>query len=347
MPPSELDFLCLFWWIWIFFVCFGGFSLFALVGKDRIKRFRNKSKWVPEITDPMLDLFLKNLEFKVLSINECGVNYSNLSYNERKALRDLKSYPDIVIKKADKGSAVVVWGLDQYCKEALGQLRDKNVYEKVESNPMHRVTSLIDGKLQKLVREGKISEENREYLKGESLNLGRFYLLPKIHKRLIDVPGRPVISNCGTPTERISEFVDYHINPIVKSLPTVLRDTSDFLRKLEDLGYIPETAIFATIDVVGLYPHIPHGEGLDSMKEILNEFKGKVNYGEWYVDGVDLVEMATIILENNYFEFDGQIYWQKQGTAIGTKFAPAYANIFMYVLETRMLGICEFRPWIW
>ena len=58
----------------------------SLVGKDRIKRFRNKSKWVPEITDPMLDLFLKNLEFKVLSINECGVNYSNLSYNERKAL---------------------------------------------------------------------------------------------------------------------------------------------------------------------------------------------------------------------------------------------------------------------
>ena len=46
-----------------------------------------------------LDLFLKNLEFKMLSINECGVNYSNLSYNERKALRDLKSYPDIVIKK--------------------------------------------------------------------------------------------------------------------------------------------------------------------------------------------------------------------------------------------------------
>ena len=74
--------------------------------------------------------------------------------------------------------------------------------------------------------------------------MGTFYLLPKIHKRLIDVPGRPVISNCG---------MGYHINPIVKSLPTVLSDTSDFLRKLENLGYIPETAIFGTIDVVGLY----------------------------------------------------------------------------------------------
>ena len=82
------------------------------------------------------------------------------------------------------------------------------------------------------------------------------------------------------------------------------------------------------------------------MKEILKEFKEKVNYGQWYVDGVDLVDMPTIILENSYFGFDGQIYWQKQGTAIGTKFASAYANIFMYVLETRMLGECEFRPWV-
>ena len=47
----------------------------------------------------------------------------------------------------------MVWALDQYCVEAFGQLGDKNVYEKVKS-PMHRVISLIDGKLQKLVREG-------------------------------------------------------------------------------------------------------------------------------------------------------------------------------------------------
>ena len=45
--------------------------------------------------------------------------------------------------------------------------------------------------------------------------------------------------------------------------------------------------------------------------------------------------MATIILENLHFEIDGQIYWQKQRKTIGTKFAPAYINIFMYVLETR------------
>ena len=52
--------------------------------------------------------------------------------------------------------------------------------------------------------------------------MGRFYLLPKIHKRLTDVPGRPVISNCATPTEKISEFVDFHLQPTIKILPHVI-----------------------------------------------------------------------------------------------------------------------------
>jgi hypothetical protein len=57
--------------------------------------------------------------------------------------------------------------------------------------------------------------------------------------------------------------------------------------------------------------------------------------------------MAKMILENNYFEFNEEIYWQRQGTAIGTKFAPAFANIFIYVLETKMLQECDWKPWIW
>ncbi|CAB4000524.1 Hypothetical predicted protein [Paramuricea clavata] len=88
----------------------------------------------------------------------------------------------------------------------------------------------------------------------------------------------------------------------------VLSDASNFLRRLDELEHIPEAGegdIFGTIDVVGLYPHIPHKDGLDSMKNVLSEFKEKVNVIEWYVDGVDLIELATLILENNYFKIDG------------------------------------------
>ena len=42
----------------------------------------------------------------------------------------------------------------------------------------------------------------------KATNLGKLYLIPKIHKRLESVPGRPVISNCVTPIEKVSEFLD-------------------------------------------------------------------------------------------------------------------------------------------
>ena len=43
----------------------------------------------------------------------------------------------------------------------------------------------------------------------------------------------------------------------------------------------------------------------------------------------DLVKMAEFVLRDNYFEVNGQVKHQLSGTAIGTKFAPTYACIFM------------------
>ena len=54
-----------------------------------------------------------------------------------------------------------------------------------------------------------------EYKK--ACNLGKLYLLPKIHKRLFEMPGRPAISNCGTPTAKVSEFLDYHLKSVIEN----------------------------------------------------------------------------------------------------------------------------------
>ena len=48
--------------------------------------------------------------------------------------------------------------------------------------------------------------------------------------------------------------------------------------------------------------------------------------------------LLETVLKNNIFEFDGTYYKQIQGTAIGTKLAPAYANIFMGNLEQNNLS---------
>ena len=57
-----------------------------------------------------------------------------------------------------------------------------------------------------------ISEKELKYFTysfKKATNLGKLYFLPKIHKGLSSVPGKPVISNCGTPAVKISEYLDH------------------------------------------------------------------------------------------------------------------------------------------
>ena len=57
--------------------------------------------------------------------------------------------------------------------------------------------------------------------------------------------------------------------------------------------------------------------------------------------------MADFVLKNNFFEFNGEVKQQKCGTAIGTKFAPPCACIFMDEVETEFLKSQELQPFLW
>ena len=153
------------------------------------------------------------------------------------------------------------------------------------------------------------------------------YLLPTIHKRLYNVPGRPVISNCGTPTEKVSEFLDHHLHPVMKSGKSYVEDTGDFLEKIKGLGRIPQDAFLVTAYVVGWYSSILYDVGLKALYQKLEKRSDKK------APSADLVDMAEFVLNNNFFEFDLKVKQQVSGTAIGTKFEPPYACIFMDKVE--------------
>ena len=71
-----------------------------------------------------------------------------------------------------------------------------------------------------------------------------------------------MILNCGTPTEKASELLDYHLKPVMQKGKSYIKESGDFINKLKSLLNIPEGVILVTADVVGLYPSIPHQAGL-------------------------------------------------------------------------------------
>ena len=150
---------------------------------------------------------------------------------------------------------------------------------------------------------------------------GRFYILPYIHKK--GNPGRPIVSSNSHLTERISQFVDYHINPLVPTLESHIKDTTDILNKPSNLGNLPSNAILVTLDVSSLYTNTPHNQGFDACRHFLDTRPNK------HIPTETLCDLLRMILTMNNFTFNQQHYLQIHGTAMGTKMAPPFANFFL------------------
>ena len=96
------------------------------------------------------------------------------------------------------------------------KLNDKAVYKDVnfDKDLIPSLTGKSNRLLESLKQRQLIAEKEFKYFRFEfkkTCNLGKFYLLPKIHKRLSNVPGIPVISNSGAPTEKVSELPGTHM----------------------------------------------------------------------------------------------------------------------------------------
>ena len=97
--------------------------------------------------------------------------------------------------------------------EAEKQLSCKETYEEVSSDPYFLIKS-IHNTLKKIRERGDISSNILDYFNVENPKFCRLYLLPKIHKRMYDIPGWPVTCNCGFYTENRSAFLDHQLKPI-------------------------------------------------------------------------------------------------------------------------------------
>ena len=192
------------------------------------QKFKNPSTWNP--TCPLIVEHMSLLNEEQLVCNSPTQTSTpkkfNLTQAERRAKVSLMKNNNIVIKKAVKGSTVVVENRKDYIKEGLRQLSDRKFYQLQEDNLTVHHNKLITEAVLQMLNSGEIDKKTSEYLIPENPQTPNFYLLPKIHKNQLPPQGRPIVSANQCPSERISQFVDHFIKPIVTTLPSYLRDSS-------------------------------------------------------------------------------------------------------------------------
>ena len=151
-------------------------------------RFRPKSSFNPRKKDAIIETYLSFLEERLLDSEIPSKRFNSLTKEEQEVLYSLKDDPSNIIKDADKGSVVVVWDREGYLKEPYRQLDDRELYEQDPDDPSVLANTLMKA-LERIRLRGNLSKDTLDYFLVKDPKFGRFYLLPKIHKRLHDVPG--------------------------------------------------------------------------------------------------------------------------------------------------------------
>ena len=145
-----------------------------------------------------------------------------------------------------------------------------------------------------------------------------------------DLKLRPIVAGPACPTHRLSHLLDILLRPFLVHVKSHIKNNLEFLNKLP--SKLGATEVLVTLDIVSLYSNIEHNLGLTAIQYYVQEFPELLGRfpGQLILDG------CKLILENNYFEFNGNYFLQIQGTAMGTKFAPTYAILVLGYLEQRV-----------
>jgi len=306
---------------------------------------REKSSWSPpdHKIDPAVHRCISSILDEVKQL-QTQPETNNISKEEIDAIKYLKGNSDIVIKKSDKSAAVVIMDKCNYIAEGLRQLSNPNHYKQIPE-PLYLETAVkVAEILERLHLQGYLTKKQLEFLLPPDQPRQRiFYMLPKIHKDRATwpipnamPPGRPIVSDCSSESERVSIFIDDYIKTRANLHPSYIKDTYDFLDKVRGTELTPDSLLI-TLDVDSMYTNINHDEGIQAVKNIFSDHLQDSKF-------TAILELLELSLKCNDFIFDDKVFLQVQGTAMGRRYAPHYADIYMAEFERQALAKCKHKP---
>ena len=99
-------------------------------------------------------------------------------------MRDLKANENILIQKADKCSTLCILNKTNYDSEGLRQLENSTYYEQINESNIDEITKVVNDIIENVYKGRQLDEVTYNYLiqNLHCQKLGKFFLLPKIHK---------------------------------------------------------------------------------------------------------------------------------------------------------------------
>ncbi|XP_053405151.1 uncharacterized protein LOC128558900 [Mercenaria mercenaria] len=270
-------------------------------GKNKQKYKKKHSIFTPPSgRDSTLDFYIDAITHELLQKNSKYRFRPNLSTDELSALKNLRNDDSIILKKSDKGSVIVVMNRTDYIAEVNRQLNNTAYYKKLDHNPVEQFSKDVTDVLDVICRNVN-GDSNDTLAVPSDARTPQFYILPKIHKDInselpLGYPGRPIVSGYTSVTEGISEYIDNILKPHMEALPSYVKDSTDFIKKLGSMPNISPNAFLVTMDVSSLYPNIPHDDGIEACREYLDKAHSYLSH-QSVNDICQLIELVSSIMK--------------------------------------------------
>lgn len=278
----------------------------------------------------------------IRDLRALNISSNNTNNDLQHHLKQICERNEIVIRPADKGGGVVILDKSKYLEEMHRLLSDRTTYSPLACNPTTKFKRELQNLINRGYQQGILNKKEKAYLVPSAPRVPVMYYLPKIHKNLTHPPGRPIISGIESVTARIGKYVDNFLQPLVGLTPSYLKDTTQVINLLEGLEW-RDGYILATADVASLYTIISHQQGFEAVNYYLDLDPTLPELQKQFI--MALLNFAT---SHNYFWFGGDFFLQICGVAMGAKFAPSLANLFMARWEKEVIDTNppkELRLW--
>jgi hypothetical protein len=295
----------------------------------------------------------------------------NYTKNDMRAFYKLCTTKEIELVTRDKNLGVMIMPCSWSINEGQRQLDDLTTYAIADDAMVSRSHLALNNfiiKHQKSFKKlGPSPLNSREFhgLRWKTIfalrekRYPRFHLLAKTQKvvnlndaKPSDIKGRPIIGAYGGPTTFLSIYAACNLQPFLADEPVALNSTKTLVNDLANFTLPPginsADLCVGTADVEALYPSIPIKEGCTAVKAFLiSKCKRPLLPKEVaYINFLVLV--LKLVLSNNIFSFQKILYLQLVGTAMGTNCAPAFAIIYLIMLERKLdyTGILLYKRYI-
>ena len=272
-----------------------------------------------------------NIRSRIAStIQSASLPDSNLTKDERQALKRLKTDENIVILPADKGRVTVVMDKTDYYDKMDALVNDKQTYQVLKRDPTPALQRKLNSKLLDLKKTDAIDIQRYNRLRCRVPQPPKLYGLPKLHKP--NIPMRPIVSFCGSPTYQLSKYLTTVLKPLTDESRHKLQSTENFIDAIKTVQ-VPDDYKLVSFDVKSLFTSIPLQLALDCTETAINN-----STIELPLPTDDLMDLLNLCLTSTYFQYNGKHYKQLHGTAMGSPVSVVVAEIVMQNIEELALA---------